>query len=133
MKRGEIHWASVPAEHVKGQEQHNHEGDGPRPYLIVSDDRIQGRTLVVVACPLSTSAKDEPRLESFRLPITPDMVDTTPTDRGTLKPALLLCEQVRVMSRERFPQPSRLGKLKSGSMAEVDLKLSAALGLRAGF
>ena len=130
LRRGELHWASVPARHIVGQEQHNHDGEEPRAYLIVSNDRLGARSRLVVACPLSTSARDDAKLEAFRLPITPDMVEVTPTDRGVLRPALLLCEQVRVMAWERFPQPSRLGKLKPGAMAEVELRLYVTFGLR---
>lgn len=113
-----------------GHEQHNHEGDRPRAYLIVSDGRLQGRAPLVIACPLSTSARDDEKFRLFRIPVTPDMIEVTPEDRGVLKPSLLLCEQLRVMSTTRFEHPSRLGRLKPGAMAEVELRLLAALGIR---
>ncbi len=57
LRRGEIHRGSVPPDHTVGSEQHDHDGVVGRPYLIVSDGRLESRLKVVVACPLSTSVR----------------------------------------------------------------------------
>ncbi len=129
LRRGEIHRGSVPPDHTVGSEQHDHDGVVGRPYLIVSDGRLESRLEVVVACPLSTSVRADPAAAPFRLELTPDMVDRTPDDVRDLKPTTVLCDQIRVMSVDRFRTPSRVGKLKPALMAQIESRLQALLNL----
>jgi mRNA-degrading endonuclease toxin of MazEF toxin-antitoxin module len=133
LSRGEIYWASVLPEETKGHEQNNQKGQ-PRPWLIVSDGRTM-RAGVVVACPLTTKVDKADNMAMFRFEITPDMVSQAPHDLGVTQPNLLLGEQIRVMSVERFKGKdgrfSRLGKLKPAPMAQVESVLQTVLDLTA--
>lgn len=85
----------------------------------------------MIACPITSKVRRDPRMEMFRVDLQPEEVVQTPDDCGTVLPGTVLVEQVRVMSVERFPQAprSRLGKLKPATMARVDDRLLVVLKL----
>ena len=131
-KRGELHWGSVLEVHHIGTEQHN-EVNRPRPWLIVSDGRTLRRKLVIT-CPTSRTLDPGPTPQ-FRVTIEPGAITTTPDDPGLHEPCMLLVEQVRAMSIDRFKPiqkgggNSRIGKLNPATQARVDRALSLVLGL----
>ncbi len=57
------------------------------------------------------------------------MVDRTPDDVPDLKPTTVLCDQIRVMSVDRFRTPSRVGKLVPALMAQVESRVQAVFNL----
>ncbi|MBI2379083.1 MAG: type II toxin-antitoxin system PemK/MazF family toxin [Deltaproteobacteria bacterium] len=122
MKQWEIHLASVPASHVLGSEERDHAEGSMRPYLIISA-RLR-KIGCCVACPLSTSARASD-LPHFRIELLPEEVEVTGTDQPfDAKPAVILVEQLRIMSFQRFRKPaSRVGLLSIGKRAEVSLSL----------
>lgn len=129
MRRGEVHWGTVPPAHIVGHEQHN-EPDEPRPWLIVSVDELQAGG-IVIACPITTAANPVPVLSRFHVEIAPAMVKGAPDDIGLDKPGVLLCEQLRVMSTKRFKGAkarSRAGMLQADVMADVERAVQDALG-----
>lgn len=126
--RGSLHHGSVLPAQVQGHEQHNEENK-PRPWLILSDPRIPIRAGLVLACPLTRTIREDERMAPFRMIIEDDMVVSSPTDAPFTGSSMLLGEQLRVMSLDRFQAPSRMGALKPAAMARVDALISRVLGL----
>lgn len=130
-RRGELYNGIVERQQTAGSEQFS-DPAFPRPYLIVSDDRVQ--TLgIVVAVPL-TSKTDKYAVQNaiadFRVLLTPQMVKYLPLKPGvkvTPRPSLVLGEQIRVMAVERLGD--KVGDLTAAGMAEVDAALSLLLRL----
>lgn len=97
-RRWELHWASVLAEETKGREQHN-EPKKPRPWLIVSDNRIPLRERLVIVCPITTTIfPDSDPLSPFRVFVSPDMVLVNEEETGLTSAGTVLCDQIRAMS-----------------------------------
>lgn len=130
LRRLELHWADVPASHVRGREYRNSDSGNPRPWLIVS---VQGTQLfgMVVAVPLTTSLGrlDDPGVENFRLLIPRDAVTRAPSDSGELLDRVALCDQLRSLSVDRFRATSRLGKLKNDWAPYIEEKIRNVLGM----
>lgn len=128
-KRGELYRANVPRRQTEGHEQWS-DPEFPRPYLIVSDDRVQTLGLVV-ACPLTSQTEKyaaQSQVAPFRVPLTPDMVTYEPARPGEKvkpKPNLILGEQIRVMAVERLSE--KFGTLTPEALAKVDVALSLLL------
>jgi mRNA-degrading endonuclease toxin of MazEF toxin-antitoxin module len=136
MKRGRIYWASVPESEHRGHEQFN-EGGSPRSWMILSDGRLETRAGLVVACPITTSNLDlaSGNMADFRLLLTPDMVSVAKEEAG-IKTGVLLVDQLRAMSVERFAGPDgklygSLGMLKEAHIAKVEERIIRVLRLPA--
>lgn len=132
LRRGDIHWGEVTEAESRGKELRAHDGFGDRPYLIVSDSRMEKKVACVVAVPLSTAAHPvRGDLEPYRVDLQPSDIVRTPEDVGPVGSSAACCDQVRVMSVERFRKPvSRLGKLTAVKLAEVELRLLNVFNLR---
>jgi mRNA interferase MazF len=113
MRRGEIYFVSLDP--VVGREQ-----AGRRPVLVVSDDAINSRPLVVTVVIGSNGDKwpvDYPT--NVRIP---------PSDSGLPKETVFVCFQFRSLDHSRF-RDSAAGRLSPKSMARVDDAIRLALGL----
>jgi len=109
--RGEI-W-TVNLEPVRGHEQ-----AGERPALVVSTDAFNwGPADLVIVVPLTTTDR--------RIPL---HVRVKPSEQNGLKhPSVILCDQLRCISKQRFLQ--RLGTLPAGLMTQVEEHVRALLEL----
>jgi mRNA interferase MazF len=99
-RRGELWLADFDP--VVGREQ-----GGVRPALILSTDSFNaGRSDLVAAMPLTT------QLRGWRL-----HVPISPPEGGLHRPSVIMCEQLRFLSRERFDR--RFGKVEPSTMHAV--------------
>jgi mRNA interferase MazF len=113
MQRGEIYFVNLDP--VRGREQH-----GTRPVLIVSDDWINTRPLVVLVVP-GTDAKNVSR-------DLPTNVRVTPEESGLQRDTVFLCFQARALDHGRFP-PQPTGRLDTSKMTEIEEALEFCFGL----
>ena len=114
MKRGDVVWAEFRPR--SGSEQ-----KGRRAGVVVSHDafnvRATWRSVLVV--PVSTSPRQARR--------GPTVVRIDGAISGLAEPSVAVCHQVTTLDRSKLSAP--LGSLPSGTMAEVDAALRAALDL----
>jgi mRNA interferase MazF len=113
MQRGEIYF--VDLDPVVEREQ-----SGPRPVLVVSDDRINARPLVVVVVP-GTAGANVPRdhFHSVRIPA---------QESGLSSETVFLCFQIRALDHSRFPT-SPVGRLHTGRMQDIEEAIRKCLAL----
>ena len=112
MLRGELYLASLDP--VLGSEQ-----GGTRPVLIVSRNALNASAPIVIVVPL-TRRQNKARLY-------PTHVEVRAGDGGLPKDSVVLCEQVRVVSKERIGK--RIGQISPNSLAQVDSALLITLDL----
>ncbi len=136
VRRGVLYWVDLPTRHTEGQEYGNHpHADGtesPRPWLVVSAPQLSSRK-IALACPASTAAArryDPQRTYDayYRVLVEETDIKRVPGARGVPRRTVILCDQVRVMSLDRFRQP--LGQVEEHVMDQVDLALMTALDLK---
>ena len=108
--RGEI-WL-VNLNPTKGHEQAGH-----RPALVISNDLFNhGAAELLTVLPITTTDREIPL-----------HVQIAPPQGGLRKPSLILCDQVRTISRERLLRT--LGSISSATMREVEDRLRILLNL----
>ncbi|MDQ2785057.1 MAG: type II toxin-antitoxin system PemK/MazF family toxin [Chloroflexota bacterium] len=108
--RGDI-W-TVDFNPVRGHEQ----GDR-RPCLIVSIDPFnRSRAALVIGLPLTTIERQIPSHVSVMSP-----------EGGVRRPSFVMCEQIRVLSRERLDQ--RWGHVSPQTLQAVETQLRRIQGL----
>ena len=112
MLRGEIYFANLDP--VAGSEQ-----GGRRPVLIVSRDALNQNAPIVIVAPL-TSRENKKRLY-------PTHVELHGSDTGLAKDSVVLCEQVRAISKNRLAK--RVGAITAAKMIIVGETLKVALDL----
>jgi len=112
MIRGEIYLANLNP--VSGSEQ-----GGTRPVLIVSRDALNQNAPLVIGVPI-TGRGNKSRLY-------PTHVELKAGEGGLSKDSVVLCEQVRAISKDRLTK--RLGQLSTEKIGAVGLALSIALDL----
>src|SRR5580700_4391756 len=112
MIRGEVYQANLDP--VTGSEQ-----GGTRPVLIVSRDALNANAPVVIVVPL-TSRENKKRLY-------PTHVEIPAGEAGLSKNSVVLCEQVRALSKNRLTK--RIGQASSARMSLIDATLMIALDL----
>jgi mRNA interferase MazF len=112
MVRGEIYLANLNP--VSGSEQ-----GGTRPLLIVSRNALNENAPVVVGVPV-TGREHKRRLY-------PTHVELKAGEGGLAKDSVVLCEQVRAISKGRLTK--RIGILPQGKMQAVGVALRIALDL----
>jgi|SRR5271156_4094248 len=112
MVRGEIYFANLDP--ATGSEQ-----GGTRPVLIVSRDALNFNAPIVIVAPL-TSRENKRRLY-------PTHVELCAADTGLAKDSVVLCEQVRAISKNRLTK--RIGAVAAAKMTIVDETLKIALDL----
>lgn len=108
ISRGEV-WR-VDLDPRKGHEQ----GD-IRPALVISVDEMNHHAGLSVVLPLSKTQKSLP----FWLPV-------SPPEGGVTKSGNILCEQVRVVSHERFSE--RLGEVSTETLKDAEKIVKVLLG-----
>ena len=109
--RGELWWADLAP--TKGTEQ-----SGRRPVLIVQMDKANSASPHTIIVPLTTKIRSR-QLKSH--------VAVVAGDGGTTQDGVILCEQIRVIDKQRLQ--SRLGLLSDTRMSEVDVALKTILDL----
>jgi mRNA interferase MazF len=119
IRRGDVWFADLDP--VRGREQ-----SGRRPVLVVSDDALNARDLVVTVV-VGTDARNVDRRYSTN-------VRVPAAESGLPRDTVFLCFQVRSLDPARFLDPSRgaarrAGALPASRMAEVDRALRLCLGL----
>lgn len=108
--RGDI-WA-VDFNPVRGHEQ-----EGIRPYLIVSVNPFnRSGAMLVIGLPLTTTD----RQIISHIPV-------MPPEGGVRRPSFVMCEQIRVFSRERLDQ--RWGRVTAQTMQAIEMQLRRIQGL----
>jgi len=112
MLRGEVYQANLNPS--TGSEQ-----GGTRPVVIVSRDALNANAPIVIVAPL-TSRENKRRLY-------PTHVELEAGDDGISKDSVVLCEQVRAISKERLTK--RIGQVSGAKMQLVGVALRIAMDL----
>lgn len=112
--RGEIWLANL----TPGQ---GHEQSGQRPVLVVSDDAFNaGLSGLVMVVPL-TSRVQKSRTIPAHIPI-------TPPEAGVKTPSVILCDQLRTISKDRLASKP-WGVVSASTLANVEMALRRLLAL----
>lgn len=112
MLRGELYQANLDP--ASGSEQ-----GGTRPVLIVSRDALNENAPIVIVVPI-TSRENKRRLYPTHVEL--------PAGEGSLsKASVVLCEQVRAVSKNRLTK--RIGQVTSQRMSLIEATLMIALDL----
>jgi len=112
MRRGEIYLATLDP--VAGSEQ-----GGTRPVLVVSRDALNANAPIVIVVPL-TSRENKKRLY-------PTHVALSAREGSLTKDSVVLCEQVRAISKTRLTK--KVGEISPQMLSVVDATLRIALDL----
>lgn len=108
--RGEIWWVDLSP--TKGHEQSGH-----RPAVIISANTFNhGPAGLVVVLPVTTTDRDIPL-----------HVKIEPPEAGIEKPSVILCDQIRTISKSRLTD--RLGHLNSPTLQQIEHRLQILLRL----
>lgn len=122
--RWEIYWGKVPEEHAVGSELRDKDGN-PHPYLILSDRRLVRRQGIVLACPITSTLREDDETSPFRIRI--DAGDVLPARE---RPSTILAEQTRVMDTKRLDgKRGKVGSLRRAAQPRVELALCALFGI----
>jgi mRNA interferase MazF len=98
-----------------------HEQAGRRPVLTVSDDAFNaGLSGLVMIVPLTSKVKKSKNI--------PAHVPVDPPEGGLKTPSILLCDQLRSISRDRLSKAA-WGSVSDVTLAEVEKALRLLLGL----
>ena len=109
--RGEVYMVDFGA--TVGSEQ-----GGLRPALILQNDTGNFYAPTTIVCPMTTRQK---RLSATH-------VTLFPAECGLIKPSVLLCEQVRVVDKQRIGK--RIGLITDPkTLAEIEQKMKLSLGI----
>lgn len=109
--RGDLWWADLAP--TKGTEQ-----SGRRPVLVVQMDKANAASPHTIIVPLTTRIRSR-QLKSH--------VAVAAGEGGTTHDGVILCEQIRVVDKQRLQ--SRIGVLTQERMNEVDVALKTILDL----
>jgi mRNA interferase MazF len=112
MLRGEVYQANLDP--TAGSEQ-----GGTRPVLIVSRNALNVNAPIVIVVPL-TSRENKRRLY-------PTHVELTAGEGGLTKDSVVLCEQVRAISKDRLTK--KIGQVSPQRMSSVDAALKISMDL----
>jgi len=112
VKRGEIWLANLSP--TKGSEQ-----AGTRPVLIVQTDRANPYSPNTIIVPFTTT---------IRQSLLPSHVLVSSAEENVKEDSVLLCEQIRVVSKSRFVR--LLGLLSDNAMSDVEQALKVILELK---
>lgn len=94
------------------------EQGGIRPAVVVQNDKGNANSATTIVCPLTSQKKNN----------IPTHVVLTPSDSSVEKDSIVLCEQVRVISKDRLKK--KLGEVKTFErMQEINAKICISLGL----
>lgn len=126
IRRGMVFWGDVSALSTVGREEHN-EPDKPRPWIIVSSDKLHQKRQTVLAVPVTWR-------EMTTFPagnVVLDSADATPLNSDAARfqaNGTVLVEQVRVLAHARLKgEPAAM--MKKAKMLEIDAALMYVLGI----
>lgn len=112
--RGEI----SPADLGTGR---GHEQARARPVLVVSDDAFNsGLAELVMVIPLTSQTKKSKNI--------PAHIPVDPPEGGLKTPSVLLCDQLRTLSKDRLGQKP-WGSVSATTLADVETAVRMLLGL----
>jgi mRNA interferase MazF len=98
-----------------------HEQAGQRPALVVSDDAFNaGFAGLVMVIPLTSKLAKSQHI--------PAHVRVDPPEGGLRTPSVLLCDQLRTISKARLGK-GPWGSLTTSTLADVEMALRVLLGL----
>jgi mRNA interferase MazF len=112
MLRGEVYQANLDP--IAGSEQ-----GGTRPVLIVSRNALNANAPIVIVVPL-TGRENKRRLY-------PAHVELSAGEGGLTKGSVVLCEQVRAISKDRLTK--KIGQVSPQRMSVVDAALKISMDL----
>ena len=112
MLRGEVYQANLDP--IAGSEQ-----GGTRHVLIVSRNALNANAPIVIVVPL-TGRENKRRLY-------PTHVELTAGEGGLTKGSVVLCEQVRAISKDRLTK--KIGQVSPQRMSVVDAALNISMDL----
>ncbi len=110
--RGEVFRAKLDP--IEGSEQ-----GGTRPVVVVSRNALNRFSPIVIACAITDAANKKK--------LYPSHVKVRAGDAGLRLDSIVLCEQVRAISKTRLQQ--RLGAMDEKAMADLDTALKIVLDL----
>lgn len=100
---------------------HGHEQAGRRPVLVVSDDAFNsGLAGLVMAVPLTSKVTKSRRI--------PAHIPIHPPEGGLKSPSVILCDQLRTVSKDRFGK-TPCGAVTPATLAAVETVLRVLLRL----
>jgi mRNA interferase MazF len=98
-----------------------HEQTGHRPVLVVSEDTFNaGPAGLVIVLPLTSKVAKSKNI--------PAHVRVDPPEGGLKTPSLILCDQLRTVSKDRLGK-APWGMLTAATLAKVDTAVRVLLGL----
>jgi mRNA interferase MazF len=98
-----------------------HEQAGQRPVLVVSDDAFNaGPAGLVMVVPLTSKVAKSKNI--------PAHIRVDPPEGGLRTPSVILCDQVRTLSKDRLGN-APWGSISASTLAEVEKILRVLLGL----
>jgi mRNA interferase MazF len=98
-----------------------HEQFGQRPVLVVSDDGFNaGLAGLVMAVPLTSKVAKSKNISAH--------VRVDPPEGGLRTPSVILCDQLRTISKDRLGQ-APWGTVAAATLADVEKILRVLLGL----
>ena len=112
IKRGQIWYADLSP--VRGSEQ-----GGMRPVVIVSNDKGNAVSPVVIVAPI-TSVVSKKKLPTQVL---------IGTESGLKELSMVMCEQLRTIDKSRIMIKKPLGEVKPYLMAAIDRAIKVSLGV----
>ena len=112
IKRGQIWYADLSP--VRGSEQ-----GGMRPVLIISNDKGNAVSPVVIVAPI-TSVISKKKLPTQIL---------IGTESGLKYLSMVMCEQIRTIDKSRIIAKEPFGEVKPYLMAAIDKALKVSLGV----
>jgi mRNA interferase MazF len=97
-----------------------HEQQGRRPVLVLSVDSFnQGLAGLVAALPLTSKVGKSQHI--------PAHIPVNPPEGGLKSPSVILCDQLRTISKDRLQ--TRWGSVSLGTLAQVESVVRSLLGL----
>ena len=112
IKRGQIWYADLSP--VRGSEQ-----GGMRPVVIVSNDKGNAVSPVVIVAPI-TSVVSKKKLPTQVL---------IGTESGLKELSMVMCEQLRTIDKSRIMTKEPFGEVKPYLMAAIDRAIKVSLGV----
>jgi mRNA interferase MazF len=121
-------WEHIMPDPVRGEiwlchlgSSRGHEQAGQRPVLVVSDDTFNsGPADLVVIVPLTSKVKKSKHI--------PAHIPIDPPEAGLKTPSVILCDQVRTISKDRLGQ-APWGTVSATTLGQVEMVLRLLLAL----
>jgi len=120
-QRGEVYYCEIPKRETQGHEQY-----GDRPWLIVSANYIHTDLEIVIAVPLTSQDKPNPK---HRIDIPDSDKINEPGTNGWNGKTVALTEQMRVLDLTRFGTRIKVGHIKPIGLAKVEAGILHVLSL----